>query len=385
MSLGRFLGDLLVPRIFHNQPLKGIKVNQQACPFCNSENQQKVASTLFWDLQESDFIQCLACGHIRLAPPLTDKNTALGCQAYWLRETSLESARNQARNRMRAFRRGVAFAGDPSIRQLQPFNILELGPGNGFFSRGVQYVFPESIISVVDIVPEVLEENKKVHGFTTHLLHPENMQTLIENTFDLIIARDFIEHVNRPDKVIRECCRILKPGGLFHFLTPNGYEDFWAHYLCEQFYHKPSQLLLNHVQYFNGQGLSDFLARTGFTPVEYYAFDLKGRKRGRGRKFSPDKAAAAAESASVGINKSNVRETTFGSTYSASETIDNLKKQMNQSGPINSEAILNVWWIKHAPKSLVRLYCRMKHGSFLKVEPAFNIGHEISGVFRKIL
>jgi 2-polyprenyl-6-hydroxyphenyl methylase / 3-demethylubiquinone-9 3-methyltransferase len=40
-------------------------------------------------------------------------------------------------------------------------------------------------------------------------------------SFDVVCAMDFLEHVERPDQVIAEAARVLKPSGLFFFHTFN--------------------------------------------------------------------------------------------------------------------------------------------------------------------
>lgn len=42
-----------------------------------------------------------------------------------------------------------------------------------------------------------------------------------ENTFDAVVCVDVLEHVEDLDRVIQECGRVLKPGGLFLFDTIN--------------------------------------------------------------------------------------------------------------------------------------------------------------------
>jgi 2-polyprenyl-6-hydroxyphenyl methylase / 3-demethylubiquinone-9 3-methyltransferase len=42
-----------------------------------------------------------------------------------------------------------------------------------------------------------------------------------ESTFDAVTAMDFLEHVERPEQVIAEAARVLKPGGRFFFHTFN--------------------------------------------------------------------------------------------------------------------------------------------------------------------
>lgn len=42
-----------------------------------------------------------------------------------------------------------------------------------------------------------------------------------DKSMDVVCAMDFLEHVEHPEKVIEECSRILKPGGMFFYHTFN--------------------------------------------------------------------------------------------------------------------------------------------------------------------
>ncbi|GGG94298.1 MAG TPA: hypothetical protein DF715_15660 [Oceanicaulis sp.] len=42
-----------------------------------------------------------------------------------------------------------------------------------------------------------------------------------ENRFDLVFADNVMEHLEHPEEVFREICRVLKPGGQLLFKTPN--------------------------------------------------------------------------------------------------------------------------------------------------------------------
>ena len=57
------------------------------------------------------------------------------------------------------------------------------------------------------------------------------------DTFDLVTANMVVEHLRDPERSLREVWRIVKPGGVFLFLTPNalGYSTILARLLPERF------------------------------------------------------------------------------------------------------------------------------------------------------
>jgi len=195
------------------------------------------------------------------------ENTATGCHAYYLKEILETPVHEQKRNLLRNYRRGIVFARSLRKRGHHPETILEFGPGSGYFSAGIQFIFPGCRITVADIVDEVLKLNKEIHGFSIFSDSPEDIHLFGNRKFDLIIARDILEHVTDIGKVIRNMAVLLNPDGLLHFLTPNGKEDVWGHYLNWKFLKRPSDLLINHVNYFEGAGLLNFLTGSGFSKV----------------------------------------------------------------------------------------------------------------------
>lgn len=51
-----------------------------------------------------------------------------------------------------------------------------------------------------------------------------------DNTFDIVASYQVLEHVQNPAQVMAEVARILKPGGTFHFSTPNYMAFYEPHY-----------------------------------------------------------------------------------------------------------------------------------------------------------
>jgi len=293
---------------------------------------------------------------------LTKESTESGCMAYYLWEKTQVPTREQERNLLRNYRRGILLAFQIKKLGFEPADILELGPGSGYFSSGIRYVFPDARITVVDIVDEVISGNLNIHRFEGIKGSPDNLTSLVNRKFDLIIARDILEHVSDIGIVIRNISELLKENGLFHFLTPNGHEDVWKHYVNWRISEEPSELLINHVNYFEGKGLLEFLGQHNLYPLKYYTYQVKTTFKGQG--WSLNRLQAATPS----VNRS------------ASMIINEFKND-NDQPVFNKKDILDQWYLRTRLKWLTFLYCHYMHQPLLKINPVWNIGHEIFGLF----
>ncbi len=94
--------------------------------------------------------------------------------------------------------------------------ILDVGCGHGDFLKDVYARTPNTF--GVDPDPRALEKNtiiqNKFTGTAAELLFKDNY-------FDLVVLAWVLEHLEKPQKVFKEICRVLKPGGKVIFLTPN--------------------------------------------------------------------------------------------------------------------------------------------------------------------
>lgn len=339
-------------------------VRQEPCRICGSAKGIKIAETEFWNLQHCNIVQCTSCKLIQLDPMITGQNTATGCHAYYLKEIIETPVREQRRNLLRNYRRGIVFARSLRKKGYHPETILEFGPGSGYFSAGIQFIFPGCRITVVDIVDEVLKMNQEIHGFTVFSGGPEDIHLFKDRKFDLIVARDILEHVTDIGIVILNIAALLNPHGLFHFITPNGKEDVWGHYLNWEFRKKPSELLINHVNYFEGAGLLKCLTGSGFSKVEYYTYQVKYALRGKGWKRKEKLAVPV-------------------STKQSADELIRLHEKNPGAQSFHKEEILDVLIFRTKIVWLINLYCRYKHHWLIHLDPRRNIGHEIHGLFMK--
>jgi SAM-dependent methyltransferase len=84
-------------------------------------------------------------------------------------------------------------------------------------------------------------------------------------TFDIAVCQHSLEHVTRPDEVVRQLARLVKPGGTLHIAVPNGESAGlateragWGALFCP-----------GHLWYFDRASLSRLLIAEGFEPATW--------------------------------------------------------------------------------------------------------------------
>lgn len=111
----------------------------------------------------------------------------------------------------------------------QPCRLLDLGCGGGHFlamiadkwgnGKGDLYGVDYSQ-SAVDLAKSLLP-----HGhFYRVLAHKTGLKN---ESFDLIVAMEILEHVINPEQVLEEAWRLLASGGKLIITVPNGEKDYW--------------------------------------------------------------------------------------------------------------------------------------------------------------
>lgn len=85
---------------------------------------------------------------------------------------------------------------------------------------------------------------------------------LPEESFDVVTLFEVIEHLKNPVSLLKECRRILRPGGLM--IVKTGNTDSWTvRYMKERWdYFCPA---IGHISFFNPRSMKVLAERTGFT------------------------------------------------------------------------------------------------------------------------
>jgi len=142
--------------------------------------------------------------------------------------------------------------------------LLDVGCGNGDFISRMQRL--GWVTEGTEMDSHAAENARKKTGATIHLGKLENL-SLPPQTFDVITMSHVIEHVHDPISIIRECYKLLKPGGRMVLVTPNpeslGHKIFTQHWIC--------LLPPSHLQLFTQNALRKCATYAGFEDIETFS------------------------------------------------------------------------------------------------------------------
>ncbi|HYH07661.1 MAG TPA: methyltransferase domain-containing protein [Thermoanaerobaculia bacterium] len=93
-------------------------------------------------------------------------------------------------------------------------SVLDLGCGPGHFTERLTQLLPQATITALDSESRMLDAARRRLGTRASIVHaPAHDTGLPDASFDFIVARLLFQHLPQPEPVLRECRRLLKPGG----------------------------------------------------------------------------------------------------------------------------------------------------------------------------
>jgi 2-polyprenyl-6-hydroxyphenyl methylase/3-demethylubiquinone-9 3-methyltransferase len=113
------------------------------------------------------------------------------------------------------------------LKKQKASTVLDVGCGGGFLSNALAK--ENFSVTGIDLSAPSLEVARAFDHTQSVQYVRGNAYDLpfSESTFDAVTCMDFLEHIDCPEQVIRECARVLKPGGLFFFHTFNRNPVSW--------------------------------------------------------------------------------------------------------------------------------------------------------------
>jgi len=193
----------------------------EPCVFCGHDDVVLDCQVSIRAVLDADVTRCRYCGLLYVNPPPTPEKIAqLYDATYW--DPPKLGAREASRRYHRQYRFGAAY-GRSLGRLLPEGRMLEIGCGLGFFLKGVADHCDWDVegIDVADGL-EVFAREKLELKITQRRFEEAQFP---DGQFDLVRAKDILEHVPHPMSFLETVRRILRPGGRLDLWVPNGMLD----------------------------------------------------------------------------------------------------------------------------------------------------------------
>jgi SAM-dependent methyltransferase len=98
--------------------------------------------------------------------------------------------------------------------------VLDVGCGAGSVAKAVKRERPDLDVFACDISQSALDLALAAPGGVAFQLATAERLPFADGEFDFVWIFDVLEHVDDPERVLREVARVLKPRGGFHIVLP---------------------------------------------------------------------------------------------------------------------------------------------------------------------
>jgi glycosyltransferase involved in cell wall biosynthesis len=152
---------------------------------------------------------------------------------------------------------------------LPPSRVLDLGCSGGLFASHVRAAGHN--VTGVDLV-EVPGVRERTDHFIKSRLE-EGIPGEAGDGFDVVVAADVIEHLPQPELVLRDMCRVLRPGGQVLLSVPN-FEHWYPRFRVAAGlfgYDRRGILDETHLRFFTRRTLRRLVRASGFDILEEHA------------------------------------------------------------------------------------------------------------------
>lgn len=153
---------------------------------------------------------------------------------------------------------------EPFILEKNPKKILEIGCGTGETLSFLKQLCPKAQLNGIDISPLAVEYTKIRNHFNAYQANAVKLP-FKENSFDLVLFLDVLEHIKNDQKAVNEAIRVLKNKG-WVILTCPSLKFIWSHH----------DKILNHERRYNIKEVKDLAKKAGFDIyyLNYFNFFL---------------------------------------------------------------------------------------------------------------
>lgn len=101
-----------------------------------------------------------------------------------------------------------------SLIETYPTSVLDVGCASGWFLSEIAKSYPKARYAGIDKYRKAISYGQKRYKSLMLLHEDAHKLPFAENSFDLIICTEVLEHVTEPRRVLNEIKRVLKPNGI---------------------------------------------------------------------------------------------------------------------------------------------------------------------------
>ena len=146
--------------------------------------------------------------------------------------------------------------------------MLDVGCGEGRHVFGVMQNYPKIRCVGLDMDEDSLKKAQEGYAFFESISEAgaEFMKgtayslPFLDNTFDLIVCSEVLEHLYKYNDAVLEINRVLKPGGKFFASVPASWPEKICWYLSKEYQNQPG----GHLRIFNHKKLVNEIENCGF-------------------------------------------------------------------------------------------------------------------------
>ena len=162
------------------------------------------------------------------------------------------------------------------VKKLIDFNpnkVLDVGCASGWFLNELLSSYPSSKFFGVDAYKQAINYGKKKYKKLVLTHADAHSLPFNNNTFDLVICTEVLEHVVHPDKVLKEIKRILRRNGIGIIEMDSGNWLFtivwywWTHIKNGVWKHA-------HLHIFNTNKLNVIIKQSGLRIIKKHFFNF---------------------------------------------------------------------------------------------------------------
>lgn len=142
-------------------------------------------------------------------------------------------------------------------------NCLDVGCASGYMISEIQKEFPAAEYTGIDIYAKAIKHARKIYPNIKFRIASASYIPFPDNFFELILFYETIEHVEDPEKCLREIGRVLKKNGtliltmdsgsfLFRaiwFIWEKSYGKIWQGAHLHPFHHKQLEKLIKKARF----------------------------------------------------------------------------------------------------------------------------------------